>query len=356
MHNPYTKNVLNPINIAIVGATGAVGTTLISLFEERNFYYDNLYLVASAKSKGKHLKVKNVDYPIHDLAEFDFGQVNLAFFSAGTGISQEWVKKATDKGVIVIDNTNAFRMDHQTPLVVPQVNGHLLYQKPKSGVIANPNCSTIPLVRLLKPIDQYYNLKKIIVSTYQAASGRGLSGINDLIENTDKSLHNNETLPSSKKFSTTLAFNLIPDIDTRLETGFTLEEQKMRQESRKIMDKPELLVSATCVRVPVVNCHSEAVYFECDHHLDQKNILTMLAKQPEVTVYEGQGLEGYPTPRTINNFDHVHVGRVRVDPDNPKAGWLWLVADNLRIGAALNAIQIAEIFLGKEQYNVNACA
>lgn len=329
-------------SIAIVGATGIVGTTFLSLFKERSFKYSNLHLVASSRSVGRCLTVDGRDYYVSDLANFDFTGVDIAFFAAGTPISREWVHKAVQQGALVIDNTNAFRMDTDTPLVVPQVNRHLLAERPKSGIVANPNCSTIPLVRLLQPIDQRYGVKRVIASTYHAASGRGVTGIEELKNGSLEIIKTPSQQPQANRFPVTLAFNLIPSIDVVLDNQFTLEEQKMLQESRKILNRPDLEVSATCVRVPVINCHSESVYFECDRTLDRDAIVEWLRQAPEVTVYDGEATKAYPTPLTINNPDHIHVGRIRVDVTNPKAGWFWLVSDNLRVGAALNAIQIAE--------------
>ncbi|PHM08716.1 aspartate-semialdehyde dehydrogenase [Nostoc sp. 'Peltigera malacea cyanobiont' DB3992] len=337
----------NP-SIAIVGATGIVGTTFLSLFEERSFKYSNLHLVASSRSVGRCLTVSGRDYKVCDLADFDFTGVDIAFFAAGTPISREWVSKAVDQGALVIDNTNAFRMNPDTPLVVPQVNRHLLVERPKSGIIANPNCSTIPLVRLLQPIEESYRVKQVIVSTYQSASGRGVTGIEELKNGCLQIIKTPLEPPKAERFPVALAFNLIPSIDVLLDNHFTLEEQKMLQESQKILNRPDLKVSATCVRVPVINCHSEAVYFECDRDLDRNDIVELLRHAPEVTVYDGEGTQGYPTPRTIDNPDRIHVGRIRIDPNNPKAGWFWLVSDNLRIGAALNAIQIAEEMIQRQ--------
>lgn len=335
-------------SIAVVGATGIVGTTLLSLFEKRGFEYSNLHLVASSRSANRCLTVRGCDYHVSDLASFDFTAIDIAFFAAGTPISREWVGKAVRQGALVIDNTNAFRMDPDTPLVVPQVNHHLLGKRPKSGIVANPNCSTIPLVRLLQPIEQRYRVKRVIGSTYQAASGRGISGIKELETGSLQIINTPLELPEAKHFPVALAFNVIPCIDVVLDNLSTLEEQKMLQESRKILNRPDLEVSVTCVRVPVINCHSEAVYFECERDLDRDDIVELLRQAPEVTVHDGKGTVAYPTPRTIDNLDHVHVGRIRIDVNNPKAGWLWLVSDNLRIGAALNALQIAEEMIQRE--------
>jgi aspartate-semialdehyde dehydrogenase len=329
--------------IALVGATGAVGTTLIGLIEERGFRYSHICLVASSRSAGRTLVVNGQEHTVVALQDFDFSTVDIAFFSAGSSVSKKWVPVAVAQGALVIDNTNAFRMDPNTPLVVPQVNPHHVTGRPASGIIANPNCSTIPLVRLLKPIAERWGLRQVVVSTYQAASGRGHSGIAELAEASHATLADPAAEPIAEQFTPTLAFNVVPSIDRLLDTGFTLEEQKMLQESRKILDLPHLDLTATCVRVPVVNCHSEAAWVETNEPVDRDELVAALAAQPEVTVHDAEEPGAFPTPRTMGHPDHVHVGRVRVAPHNPQGFWLWLVSDNLRIGAALNAIQIAEI-------------
>ncbi|MEZ5647932.1 MAG: aspartate-semialdehyde dehydrogenase [Alphaproteobacteria bacterium] len=333
--------------IAIAGATGAVGHTLIELIEKRDFPFSAIDLLASTRSSGKTLKVKGQSYPVQSLADFHFGNVHLAFFSCGTSVSRVEGRRAAMEGALVIDNTNAFRMDADTPLVVPQVNAHQLATRPTSGIIANPNCSTIPLVRLLQPIDRLYGIQQVIVSTYQAASGAGLTGIEELKSSVTQTLNAPESSDTSnRRFPVPLGFNLIPSIDVAMPTGFTLEEQKMLQESRKILEQPDLKLSATCVRVPVINGHSESAYIQCDRPVDREKVVQALRETSEVEVFDaGSGSVVYPTPRYLQNPDKVHVGRIRIDPNNPCALWLWLIADNLRIGAALNAIQIAEVLI-----------
>ncbi|WP_326770464.1 aspartate-semialdehyde dehydrogenase (plasmid) [Streptomyces sp. NBC_01591] len=339
---PHTPHDPTAPRIALVGATGAVGETLIGLIEDRSFRYREIHLVASPRSAGRTLEVDGRDHRVSALDTFDFSCVDLAFFSAGSEVSRKWAPVAAGQGALVVDNTNAFRMDPDTPLVVPQVNAETLTRRPASGIAANPNCSTIPLVRLLRPVEDRWGLSRAVVSTYQAASGRGHSGTAELYEATRAALEDPSEPGPQVEFSPTLAFNVIPFIDELLDSGFTMEEQKMLQESRKILGLPHLDVTTTCVRVPVRNGHSEAAWIECDDVVDRAELVALLAALPEVTVHDRDTPGAFPTPRTIDEANHVHVGRVRVSPHNPRGFWLWVVADNLRIGAALNALQIAE--------------
>lgn len=332
----------NP-RIAIAGATGAVGETLRDLIVARSFPYQSLHLLASQRSAGRVLEVDGRTYCVEALEDFDFAEVDIAFFSCGTPISRIHAVRAARQGALVIDNTNAFRMDPDTPLCVPQVNAHVLSTRPSSGIVANPNCSTIPLVRLLQPLDRLFGVERVFVSTYQAASGAGANGIAELEDGTRATLDDPGTPAPHARFAVPLPFNLIPSIDAPLETGFTLEEQKMTRESRKILERPDLRLTATCVRVPVVNAHSEAAYILFRDPVDREAVVAALQQAPEVLVFdEGVGSVAYPTPRYLVDPDKVHVGRIRKDPDDACGLWLWLIADNLRIGAALNAIQIAE--------------
>lgn len=330
-----------PLRVAVVGATGAVGQTFLELFAERAFPVAELHLVASSRSAGRTVQALGSRHVVHDIEHFDFGQADVAFFSAGGSVSTEWAPKAAAAGALVIDNSNAFRMDPEVPLVVPQVNGHVLDSLEKGGIIANPNCSTIPLVRLLAPIARRWGVESAVVSTYQAASGRGLAGMEELRSHSTAVAGAQQ--PQGQVFPEQLAFNTIPMIDRLLDSGFSLEERKMLQESRKILDSEDLSVTATCVRVPVVNSHSEAVHIRCHDSVDRDELGALLAAQPEVEVHGPTGPHAFPTPRGVaDRPDAVHVGRLRVVEDDPRAVWLWLVADNLRIGAALNAVQIAE--------------
>ncbi|MEU1621713.1 aspartate-semialdehyde dehydrogenase [Streptomyces sp. NPDC005722] len=333
--------------IAIVGATGAVGSTLIELIEERGLRYREVHLVASARSAGRHVAVDGRAREVVALEDFDFGRADIAFFSAGTAVSDKWAKSAVAQGALVIDNTNAFRMDPDTPLVVPQVNAAELHRRPGGGIVANPNCSTIPLVRALLPVQRRWGVRQVVVSTYQAASGQGHQGIEELLEGSEVALRDPDADLPSERFRPALAFNVVPSIDRLLDDGFTLEEQKMLQESRKILGLPHLDLTATCVRVPVVNSHSEAVWVEAGAPVDRGELVALLARLPEVTVHDREHPGGFPTPLTAGHPDHVHIGRIRVAPHNPRGFWMWLVSDNLRVGAALNAVQIAEYALGR---------
>lgn len=324
--------------VAIVGATGAVGRTLVELMRQRSFNHGDLQLVASERSRGLSLPGPDErERRVHDLEHFDFSAVDIAFFSAGTSVSVQHARRAAASGALVIDNTNAFRMEPDCPLVVPQVN---MAAPPVSRIIGNPNCSTIPLVRLLHPLHAAHGLARVTVSTYQAASGAGATGIGDLIEESNalgELPHPAAT--TGGRFGVGLAYNVVPSIDVALESGFTLEEQKMRQEARRILGIPDLDLVATCVRVPVINGHSEAVVVDLASPATADRVSELFAAEPEVDVWS----EGFPTPRTIAHApDRVHVGRIRVDPEVPTRVVFWLVADNLRIGAALNALQIAE--------------
>ncbi|MEU3274911.1 aspartate-semialdehyde dehydrogenase [Saccharomonospora sp. NPDC006951] len=332
--------------VAVVGATGAVGMTLLQLVEERAFEYSSFELIASPRSAGRTIEFGGAELVVRELDDVDFGAVDVAFFSAGTALSRIWAPRAAAEGALVVDNTAAFRMDPGTPLVVPQVNAAVLDRRPAGGIVANPNCSTIPLVRVLRPVLREWGAEQVVVSTYQAASGGGYSGIAELREDTGSQLAGPPYSVRVKEFPPGLAFNVIPFIDKALDDGGTVEERKMSQESAKILAAPELDVTATCVRVPVVNGHSEAVWIRTRRPAEREAVLAELAAQPDVVVHSSADPLGTPTPRNNGDPDRVHVGRVRVSPDGHGV-WLWLVADNLRIGAALNAIQIAELLREK---------
>lgn len=328
---------------AIVGATGAVGQTMLELFIERDIQPAELRLVASSSSAGRRINHRGTDYVVEDLATTDFSDIDLVFFSAGTEVSRKWAPVAAKAGSLVIDNTNAFRMDDASPLVVPQVNAKVLATRPSNNIIANPNCSTIPLVRLLRPLDEAFGLSEVVATTYQAASGRGRRGVDDLARQSREVLADPATNTSSEVFTPGLAFNVVPSIDRLQADRFTLEEQKMRQETRKILGRPDLRFTATCVRVPVYNSHSVAAYARFREPVDLTRALTLIADEPEMRVHDLNDPAPFPTPREVRGEpDLVHAGRLRVDPEDPHGFWSWVVADNLRIGAALNAVQIAE--------------
>lgn len=332
--------------VAVVGATGAVGREMLRTLEQRNFPVKKLVPLASARSRGAVLPWKGGEVVVEELTPSSFAGVDFALFSAGASVSKEYGPIAAAAGAIVIDNSSAWRMDAECPLVVPEVNPDAAFHRPK-GIIANPNCSTIPLVRLLQTVEQRWGIRQVVVSTYQAASGQGQHGIEELQEGSELALHDPDAELPAERFTAPLAFNVVPFIDRLLDTGFTMEEQKMLQESRKILGLPHLDVTTTCVRVPVVNSHSEAVWVEAAAPVDRAELIDRLAALPEVTVHDRDTPGRFPTPLTAGNPDHVHVGRVRVAPQNPRGFWLWLVADNLRIGAALNAVQIAETVLDR---------
>ncbi len=333
--------------IALVGATGAVGQELLRLLREREFPFSDLALVASSRSAGSSVGFMGKKYIVQNLKTFDFTGYDLAFFSAGTETSKEWARKAAHQGALVIDNTNAFRMDSETPLVVPQVNPEVLASRPKSGIVANPNCSTIQMVRVLKPLSDKFGLEDVVVSTYQAASGGGKTGMEDLKEDSiNVCLGAQEISKKPSRFPVPLAFNVVPQVDVFQENGFTLEEQKMLQETRKILSIPTLKLTATAVRVPVVNGHSEAIYLQTKASMERQEVIAVLKSSPELSVYDGVN---YPTPRFLASNSEVHVGRIRLNPENDRGLWCWIVADNLTIGAALNAVQIAELVVRSNQ-------
>ncbi|MER5949926.1 aspartate-semialdehyde dehydrogenase [Streptomyces sp. NPDC001904] len=324
--------------VTVVGATGAVGRTFLELMSARGFPARDVELVASARSAGDTVRMGADLLTVHDLAEYDFTGRDLAFFSAGTEASATHAPRAAASGCLVVDNSNAFRMRPDAHLVVPQVNAGALRRLPTSGIIANPNCSTIPLVRLLQPLHENYGLTRVTVSTYQAASGRGHAGTQELLDGSRQALDDPGAEAPADVFDPPLAFNVVPLIDELLDDGWTLEERKMRQEARRILQLPELDLTATCVRVPVVNGHAESVVVECATPASADEVGKLLATACEVRVWS----DGPPTPRCSPQADLVHVGRIRKDPEHEHRTMFWLVADNLRIGAALNALQIAE--------------
>lgn len=326
--------------VAVVGATGAVGREMIAMLVARDFPIKQLRLMASARSAGRVVAFGEAEIVVEDLATADFSGVDFALFSAGGSTSLEYAPKAAAAGAVVIDNSSAWRMDDEVPLVVPEVNAHALAHIPK-GIVANPNCSTIQMVVALKPLHDAATIERIIVSTYQSASGAGQQGIDELMQDVDAFYDRGEA-PTRKKFAHPLAFEALPHIDVFLDSGYTKEEMKMVHETRKIMSLPALEVSATCVRVPVVRAHSESVTIDVARALDASQARELLAAAPGVEVLDDPAHNLYPLARMADGTDPVWVGRIRQDSSRDKTLHLWVVADNLLKGAALNAVQIAE--------------
>ncbi|MET3576768.1 aspartate-semialdehyde dehydrogenase [Bhargavaea ullalensis] len=335
--------------VAIVGATGAVGRTIAGKLEERNFPADKVKFLASARSAGTKVQFRGEEHTVLEAVPDQFDGVDIAFFSAGGNVSKALAHEAVRRGATVIDNTSAFRMDPDTPLVVPEVNRDVLQHH--KGLIANPNCSTIQMVCALEPIRKKFGLERVIVSTYQAVSGAGAEAIGELgRQGTDmegRAQSDAALLPvkaGSKHYP--IAYNAIPQIDSFGEDGYTLEEWKMINETKKIMGMPDLRVSATCVRLPVVTGHSESVYFETGNpEADTESVRAALAGADGITVMDDPEAQIYPMPLFAEGKDDVFTGRLRKDPDVPGAFHLWVVSDNLLKGAALNSIQIAEALI-----------
>ena len=321
-------------NLAIVGATGLVGTTVLKVLEERNFPFDNLYIMASAKSAGTTITFKGKDYVVEELTEESFKKpIDIAIFSAGGSVSQKFAPIAAECGVTVIDNSSAWRMDKDVPLVVPEVNASDI--KWNKGIIANPNCSTIQAVVVLKPLYDKYGLKRVIYSTYQAVSGTGLKGIQDLKSGLAGST---ETVA----YPHPIAGNCLPHIDVFTENGYTKEEMKMIKETHKILGDDKIGVTATTVRVPIFDCHSESINLELEKPFEVEDIKKLLENSPGVIVQDDPANNVYPLARNIAGKDGVYVGRIRRDFSIENGLNIWVVADNIRKGAATNAIQIAE--------------
>ncbi|MFE8699131.1 aspartate-semialdehyde dehydrogenase [Cytobacillus sp. FJAT-54145] len=333
-------------HVAVVGATGAVGQQMIQTLETRNFPISKLTLLSSSRSAGKVVVFKGEEYTVQEATPESFEGVDIALFSAGGSVSKALAPEAVKRGAIVVDNTSAFRMDENVPLVVPEVNEEELHNH--NGIIANPNCSTIQMVVALQPIRNQYGLKKIIVSTYQAVSGSGAAAVEELNRQT-KAIINNESfepqiLPvGSDKKHYQIAFNAIPQIDKFQENGYTYEEMKMINETKKIMSLPELQVAATCVRLPVATGHSESLYFEVENDgVSVQEVKTLLETAPGVVLQDDPANQVYPMPADCVGKNDVFVGRIRRDLDHSKGFHMWVVSDNLLKGAAWNSVQIAE--------------
>jgi len=331
-------------DVAVVGATGAVGETMISILEERNFPVGTLYPLASSRSVGKTIMFKGKSIKIQNLADFDFSQVQIGLFSAGGSISAEFAPKAAEAGCVVIDNTSHFRNDEDIPLVIPEVNEEAIAEYSNRNIIANPNCSTIQMLVALKPIHDVTKIKRINVATYQAVSGTGKDAIEELASQSAQLMSGKPV--ECKVYPKQIAFNVLPHIDVFLENGYTKEEMKMVWETRKIFADETIEVNPTCVRVPVFYSHSEAVHIETEEKLSAEQARSLLSIAPGIVVIDERNDGGYPTaiPDSVGK-DPVFVGRIREDISHPTGLNLWIVSDNVRKGAALNSIQIAEALI-----------
>ena len=327
------------MKVAIVGVSGAVGQEFLKVLEERNFPMDELVLFGSARSAGRVYNFKGKDITVKELKHNDdFKDIDIAFTSAGAGTSKEFAETITKYGAVMIDNSSAFRMDNDVPLVVPEVNPEDALNRPR-GIIANPNCTTIQMVVALKAIENLSHIKKVHVSTYQAASGAGATAMAELLEQYAQILRGEE--PTVEKFAYQLAYNLIPQVDVFTENGYTKEEMKMYNETRKIMHS-DIEVSATCVRVPVLRAHSESIWVEIEEAISVAQAREAFEKAEGLVLQDNPEKKEYPMPLFLSGKDPVYVGRIRQDLSNPKGLTFWLVGDQIKKGAALNAVQIAE--------------
>lgn len=326
-------------NIAIVGASGLVGRTFLKVLEERDFPFENIYMMSSYRSAGKTVTFKGKDYVLEELTEHSFDKpIDIALFSAGGSASEKFAPIAAQHGCIVVDNSSAWRMDPEVPLVVPEVNAKDIEWN--KGIIANPNCSTIQAMVVLRPLQEKYGIKRIVYSTYQAVSGSGLKGINDLTEG----LKGNDIMTA---YPHPIAGNCLPHIDVFLENGYTKEEMKMINETHKILGDDKINVTATTVRVPVFASHSESINVELEKPFDLDELKQLLADAPGLNLVDDVEKNVYPLARDTEGKDEVYVGRVRRDFSVENGVNLWVVADNIRKGAATNAVQIAELLLNR---------
>src|SRR5579864_5467663 len=331
--------------VAVVGATGVVGHEMLSILAERQFPVSEVYAVASERSVGAEVSFGEDDVlKVQDLDRFDFKGIDIGIFSPGAKVSAVHAPRAAKAGTVVIDNTSQFRMDPDVPLVVSEVNPGAIAQYKKRGIIANPNCSTIQMVVALKPLHDIARIKRVVVATYQSVSGAGREAMDELFSQT-RGIYVNDP-PKKEQFTKQIAFNVIPHIDIFMDDGDTKEEWKMAAETRKILD-PDIAVTATCVRVPVFIGHGEAVNVEFERALSADMARATLRRAPGVSVVDHRADEGYVTPTEAAGEDLVYVSRIRRDPTVPYGLNLWVVADNLRKGAALNAVQIAEILVAE---------
>ncbi|WP_010093342.1 aspartate-semialdehyde dehydrogenase [Ornithinibacillus scapharcae] len=338
-------------NLAIVGATGAVGQKIMSILEERDFPINQLKLLSSKRSAGTKVLFKGEELIVEEAVEDSFLNIDIALFSAGGAVSKRLAPEAVKRGAVVIDNTSAFRMDDDIPLVVPEVNAEdlALHQ----GIIANPNCSTIQMVAALKPIKDAFGLNRVIVSTYQAVSGAGNQAVEELRDQSERLLNQEEVVPEllpvkGDKKHYPIAFNALPQIDLFQDNGYTFEEMKMINETRKIMHVPDLKVTATCVRLPFFTSHAESVYIEVEQEgLTTSDVWKVLEQAEGVILQDDPSNQVYPTPQSASGKKEVFVGRVRKDLDDDKGFHMWVVSDNLLKGAAWNTVQIAERIVEK---------
>lgn len=336
-----TKNY----KLAILGATGAVGQKILATLDSRDFPIKHIKLLSSPRSAGKEVKFKGETIIVEEATPESFEDVDIAFFSAGGSVSKQLAKEAVKRGAVVVDNTSAFRMDQDVPLVVPEVNASAL--KDHQGIIANPNCSTIQMVTALKPIKEKYGLKRVIVSTYQSVSGAGAQAVEELRKQSEAYLNGEEITPEllpvkGESNHYPIAFNALPQIDVFDENGYTFEEMKMINETRKILNNADLSVAATCVRVPFFTSHAESVYIEVEKNASVSDIQARLKEAPSIILKDNPATQDYPTPLDASGKPDVFVGRIRRDLDHELGFHMWIVSDNLLKGAALNSVQIAE--------------
>jgi len=331
------------MNIAIVGATGNVGRKTLEVIDKKNLRFDNIYLVASSKSAGKKINFRNKDYVVENLETYDFSKANITFFAAGGKIAEMYAEKAA-KHTIVIDNSSFFRMDPDVPLIVPQVNGSDI-KKMKKNIIANPNCSTAQLVITLKPLHDLFKIKRVIVSTYQSVSGGGKAPMDELIDQTKEFLDGKNIV--SKNFTKQIAFNIIPHIDVFSDDGYTKEELKMTNETKKILDE-KIELTATCVRIPVLVSHSEAVNIEFEKSFTLEKVRAALSGAEGCEVLDKREDGGYSTPLEATGKDETYISRIREDKTKQNALNMWIVSDNLLRGAALNSVEIAETIINSK--------
>jgi aspartate-semialdehyde dehydrogenase len=332
------------LNVAVVGATGNVGQEMLAILDERLFPVKECFAIASRQSIGREVSFGDRTLKCRDLEQFDFSQVDIALFAAGGAVSREWAPKAARAGALVIDNSSHFRMDSDVPLIVPEVNADAIMGARKRNIVANPNCSTAQLVVALKPLHDAATIRRVVVSTYQSTSGKGKAAMDELFTQT-KGIYVNDS-PTPEIFTKQIAFNVIPHIDVFMEDGYTKEEWKMMAETKKILD-PKIKLTATCVRVPVFVGHSEAVNVEFERPISDDEAREILREAPGVLVIDKREDGGYVTPVECVGDFATFVSRIRVDPTVENGLSFWCVSDNLRKGAALNAVQIAEVAMNR---------